>query len=398
MSVTRLAILSTHPIQYQVPWFRALSAEPDIHLEVLYCHKATAAEQGGAGFGRAFDWDIPLLDGYNYRFLRNEATSPTIGSFGGLNTPEIAALISSGRYDAVMVHGWHYRSAWQAFRACWKTQTPVLVRGDSQLLTPRPAWKRLMKEATYRSFIPRFDACLAVGKRSREYFLHYGASPQNVFMVPHVVDEPMFDGQLPGLLENRLALRKQWNLELSSIVFAFVGKFLPVKRPMDFVQAVQGAFNNCNDVAGLMVGDGPLRVDCEDFVRAHKIPVKFCGFLNQSEIASAYVASDALVLPSSSETWGIVVNEAMRCGRPCFITDQVGCAPDMIESGYTGEIYRAGDIDGLAGLIQHYSKERAALGTMGSNARAHSMKFSIPCAIQGVLEAVDALQTGKGTN
>ena len=396
MPSTRLAVLSTHPIQYQVPWFRALSKQPSIQLEVLYCHKATAAEQGAAGFGRDFDWDVPLLNGYEYRFLKNEASQPTISSFKGLNTPEIATLISSSRYDALLVHGWHYRSAWQAFRACWKARIPLLVRGDSQLLTPRSALKTIMKKATYPAFISRFDACLAVGTRSREYFLHYGALPQKVFLVPHVIDEEMYERQLPPLEERRTQLRTEWNLKDSLVVFAFVGKFLPVKRPMDFIRAVERASSSSSDVAAIMVGDGPLRATCEEYARSRHVPIRFVGFLNQSLIMKAYVVSDALVLPSESETWGIVVNEAMRCGRPCFVSDQVGSAPDMIEPGVTGETFPAGDVDALAGMMLHFAQRPADWISMRAGSRNHSIKFSVSCAVDGVLNALDAVQSDFG--
>lgn len=392
MSKIKLAILCTHPIQYQIPWFRALSREPEIELEVLFCHRATAEEQGAAGFGHAFDWDIPLLEGYRYRFLQNEASRPTIGSFNGMNTPQIASLIEDAHFDALIVHGWHYRSAWQTFRACWRTRTPLMVRGDSQLLTPRAAWKRFAKKAVYRTFIPRFDACLAVGRRSQEYFLHYGASADRVFLVPHVLDEEFYASKLPGLIERRLELREKWHIGRSSIVYAFVGKFLSVKRPMDFVLAIQKAARTCSEVEGIMIGDGPLRRSCEEYAHKNGVPVRFLGFLNQSEIMPAYVVSDALIVPSASETWGFVVNESMMCGRPSFVTTRVGCAPDLIIPGETGDTYDVGDIEALARLMAHHAGQPLRLKAMGDNARVVVQKFSIRSAIGGVVDALDAIQ------
>src|SRR5882724_392777 len=93
MSGKRLAIISTHPIQYHGPWFRALASKPELSIEVLYCHRATAREQSDAGFGVKFDWDVSLLDGYPHRFLRNVARTPTISGFNGLDTPEIKDII-----------------------------------------------------------------------------------------------------------------------------------------------------------------------------------------------------------------------------------------------------------------------------------------------------------------
>src|SRR5439155_17973994 len=121
-------------------------------------------------------------------------------------------------------------------------------------------------------------------------------------------------------------------------------------------------------ITGLMVGDGPMRSQCEDFVARNEAPIRLAGFLNQSEIAGVYVAADALVLPSEGETWGLAVNEAMACGRPCFVSDQVGCGPDMIAEGINGAMFPCGNSDWLAGLLRQYA-DRPRLGAMGQHAR-----------------------------
>jgi len=184
----RLAVISTHPIQYHAPWFRGMAAHADLSIHVYFCHKATPQEQARAGFGVAFDWDVPLLDGYPHTFLGNVAKRPGHGSFAGFDTPEIGDIICQRQYDAVLVNGWNYKSAWQAIWAAWQSDVKVLVRGDSHLHSPRSLQVRLAKWVAYRPFVSRFDACLAVGQWSREYFLHYGARPERVFFVPHAVD------------------------------------------------------------------------------------------------------------------------------------------------------------------------------------------------------------------
>src|SRR5438067_1436861 len=128
----RVAIVTTHPVQYHSHWFSAISREPDIDLEVLYCHRPARGEHGAAGFRVAFDWDVPLLEGYRHRFLRNVARHPGLGHVSGVDTPELGELVR--HYDAVVVNGWRYKSAWQAMIACWRRGIPVLARGDSHLL------------------------------------------------------------------------------------------------------------------------------------------------------------------------------------------------------------------------------------------------------------------------
>ncbi len=393
----RLAIVSTHPIQYQSPWFRGLAAHPDVKLHVYYCHKATPEEQARAGFGVAFGWDVPLLEGYPHTFLRNVANPAGHGRFAGFDTPELEDIIHRREYDAVLVNGWHYKSAWQAIWACWKSGVKVLVRGDSHLHTPRGPLKKLAKSLAYRRFIPRFDACLAVGQWSREYFLYYGACPERIFFVPHAADNQRIAAECHQWEPTRCQLRSRWGLDEKNVVFAFAGKFIEKKRPMDFVRAIDQAGRQCAAVQGLMVGDGPLRAGCEDFVRAHRSPICFTGFLNQSQIVAAYAASDLLVLPSDGgETWGLVVNEAMACGRPCIVSDQVGCGPDLIEVGRTGAIFQLGDVDALAALMTGLTRDPSHLAFMSTQARCRIQKHSIQAAVEGVLRCMAAI-TGSRT-
>jgi glycosyltransferase involved in cell wall biosynthesis len=161
---------------------------------------------------------------------------------------------------------------------------------------------------------------------------------------------------------------------------------------MDFVRAITRAAQNGASLQGLMVGDGPLRADCEDFVRKHDSPIRFTGFLNQSQIVEAYVASDLLVLPSDGgETWGLVVNEAMACGRPCIVSDHVGCGPDLIEVGGTGAIFPLGDVDRLADLIGGLARDPAKLAFMSELVTRRIQKYSTQAAVDGVLQCLAAI-------
>lgn len=386
----RLAILSTHPIQYHAPWFRAMSAHPDLDIHVYFCHKATPEEQARAGFGVAFDWDVPLLDGYPNTLLRNVAQRPGHGSFGGFDTPEISDIIRQRQHDAVLVNGWNYKSAWQAIWAAWQSGVKVLARGDSHLHAFKSLPVRATKLLLYRRFIPRLDACLAAGEWSREYFAHYGAPANRIFFVPHTIDVEQFASESRRFVAMRSDLRGKWGLRENSIVFLFVGKFRDIKRPLDFVAAVKDASQSHPNVQALMVGDGPLRCKCEEFVRMHNAPVGFAGFLNQSQIVRAYAAGDVLVLPSVEETWGMVVNEAMACSRPAVISDRVGCGPDLVIPGDTGMVFRNGDVPALVKCLVNLARNPSQIAAMGASAFERVRKYSILAAVEGVVQALGA--------
>lgn len=390
---TRIAFLTTHPIQYQAPVFRALAARPNIDLEVLYCHDATASEQAAAGFGVEFTWDVELLSGYAYRFLKNVANRPAVGNFNGLDTPEVRSLIGRGSFDAVVVNGWHFRSAWQAMFACWRSGTPVLMRSDSHLRSGRSTVKKALKWPLYQSFIPRLDGCLPTGKWSRDYFLHYGAKPERVFVVPHAIDTEYFSSRAVELRSRRDELRANWKIKPRDFTFLFAGKFVEKKRPLDFVHSLCRASAKDRSVKGLMVGDGPLRSECEKAAESENGPITFAGFLNQSEMAQAYVSADALILPSDGdETWGLVVNEAMSCGLPCIVSDHVGCGPDLIVPGRTGDIFPLHDVDRLTELILVFASRRANVEQMNANVREITPQFSVETSVTSLLGAVDAVK------
>ena len=381
----RLAIVASHPVQYQVPWFRALAAEPGLEVEVLFGHYASGREQAAAGFGVEFDWDTPLLEGYPHRFLRNAAKEPSVNTFAGVDTPEIGDVLRTGRYDAVLVSGWHTRSYLQAMRACWREGRPVMVRSDSNLRNPRPWWLRLAKDLPWRYFIWRMDACLAAGTWSKDYFLYYGADPKRIFVVPH--STPV-DPRCADVVSLRQAARQRWGIPDDAFVALFAGKFIDVKRPLDFIRAVAASEGT---VFGLLAGDGPLRRTAENLATALAASVHFAGFLNQGEMGQAYAAADVLVLPSERETWGLVVNEAMAWGLPCIVSSEVGCGPDLVDPGITGYVFPLDDVAGLAALLRSAAADRLTVSELGRNARRRIAGYTPHAAARATLDAVNGV-------
>ncbi len=388
-----LALIASHPVQYQVPWYRALATMTD--LRVFFAHRIGADEQARAGFGVAFDWDVPLFDGYAFEWLENVAARPGIDRFMGCNTPQLGRLIAEGRFDAVVVNGWNLLSYWQAIRAARRAGVPVMVRGDSQLVTARGRLRRSAKRLIYPRLLGCFDAFLTVGQRSEDYYRHYGVSADRLFRSPHCVDNEFFARAADAARQLPDAVRRETGMPGDGVVFCFAGKLIEKKRPLDFLMALEQVRRTRPDVRGLIVGDGPLRSELEDYQRRHDTGCVMIGFLNQQEIARAYVAADALVLPSSGgETWGLVVNEAMACGVPAIVSDEVGCAPDLIVDGQTGFTYACGSVPALAEcLMRMASGTPEARRAMGRHATERVAGFTPQAAAAGVVDAVDALDT-----
>jgi len=379
MTAGRLGILATHPIQYYAPLYRALAARPGVDLTVYFAHQPTPAEQG-IGFGVAFTWDHNLIDGYPHIFLTNRASGPNRDRFRDYDTPSIASIITRGRFDAFLVHGWQTQSYWQAMRACWQSATPVLVRGDSQLRDDASSLKRALKRMLYPRFVRRFAACLSVGQRSDEYFRYYGA--RRVVRSPHFVDNARFAAAAAAARPDRAALRAALGIPADAIVALFAGKLIDRKRPIDLLRAVE----RVDGVHALFVGDGARRASLEAMARAAGARAHFAGFRNQGAMAEAYAVADVLVLPSDArETWGLVVNEAMASGIPAIVSDAVGCAPDLIVPGVTGAVYPAGDVGALARVLAALAADPSSAERMGASAARHIAAWSVDRAADGVL-------------
>jgi glycosyltransferase involved in cell wall biosynthesis len=371
----RLGILTTHPIQYQVPWFRALAAEPGIDLEVLYC-MIPDAQQQGSGFGVKFQWDLPLLDGYRYRVLDNRAAQPSVTTFSGCDTPGIASIVRDERWDAFIVNGWVARSCLQLLLACRRHGVPCIVRGESNAIRPRAWWK----SAIHRVLLRQYAAFLAIGTQNRAFYRAAGVPDEKIFSAPYCVENQRFahPGRQPR--------------EQGPFTFLFSGKLIPKKRPLDVLQALARLSPQLapGAVRLLVAGDGELRAQCEAFAAQHRLPVEFRGFLNQSRIVEVYRESDCLVLPSDDgETWGLVVNESMASGLPAIVSDQVGCHPDLIEPGVTGYTFPCGDSAALAVRLQQMMADRGSAFQMGQAAchRVHE-GYGYRQVVQGTLQAL----------
>jgi len=383
----RLAILTSHPIQYQAPLFREIAKRLD--LIVMFAHRATPRDQAAAGFGVAFDWDVDLLAGYRYRFLQNVSRKPGISQFGGCDTPSIAAELSSERFDALLVMGWHLKCFVQAALAARANKLPVMVRGDSQLATPRGPLKLVAKALLYPWFLRLFNAGLYVGKRSFEYYRYYHYPEERLFFSPHCVDNAWFAER--ATIGARQALRRELGIDPDEKVILFAGKLIPIKRPLDVIEAGVALIRQGMRTRVLVAGTGPIEEEARVRAKALGLPVHLLGFRNQTQMPSAYAAADVLVLPSKSETWGLVANEALACGRPIVVSSACGCAPDLGGDSIAGRVFPQGDVGRLAKVLG----DILASPPLPDAIRAKSEAYGLSAAAAGIVKALDALTEGR---
>lgn len=383
MRPAKIAIIATHPIQYQVPWFQKLAEQTEL---TVYYALLPDAEQQGVGFCVPFKWDIPMLEGYKWRVMPNKRPSPSLRGFFASSTPAIHSLLSETKPDVVIITGWHALPLLQALWACIRLGIPRIVRGESNGFRKRSFRTRML----HRLMLSRFDAFLAIGQANRDFYLQYGINPEHIFVGNYFIDNHRFQEQLRQIPDGRFAVRSGWGIPEKAVCFVYVGKLEPKKRILDLLRAVDRARQLNSSLHLLVVGDGELMAEARQMVEALGLPVRFAGFLNQREITRAYLAADCLVLPSDfGETWGLVVNEAMACGLPALVSDRVGCWPDLVKEDRTGMVFPCGDIDALAGKLLELSSDPARLAGMGAQASEHIRQYSVEQAVAGTMDAID---------
>ncbi len=384
--------MTSHPIQYQVPVFRCLADHKEIEFTVLFAMLPDAGSQG-AGFGVAFEWDIPLLEGYRYRVLNNISAAPGVTRFCGCDTPEVRSVLRELKIDVVVVNGWVVKTCLQTLWACKRLGIPCIVRGEANNLRKRPWWKRILQ----RQLVRRYDAFLAIGRVNREFYKSHGIPDSRMFSAPYCVENDRFAGAAAAAESHRSELRAQWDIPQDAVCFLFCGKFEHKKHPVELVEAFQQAHTalqrvepNSPPVHLLMVGDGELREYCHQLASRHSLldSITFTGFLNQTEIVNAYVAADVLVLPSDAgETWGLVVNEAMACGMPAIVSDLVGCASDLIVPGKTGWTFKMGDWSELSMRLSEIGGDNSVISTMKMECQTHVQGYTPEIAAKGIERA-----------
>lgn len=384
----RVALFATHPIQYQVPWFQQLSQVSDLELRVFFGMMPDATQQG-VGFGVRFHWDIPLLDGYRWQQLLNTAPRPNAGAFLGCSAPDLRNVISDWRPDVALLTGWQSRMLVQAWWACLRLNIPRIVRGESNSLSPRPAWKRLI----HRLWLRGFDRFLAIGRANLNFYQQAGINDAYIHNCPYFIDNKRFVATADEVKPLRSTQRLFWGIPEESVCFLFSGKMIQKKNPLDFLRALDQATRKDSRVYGLVVGEGELMGQARMLAQQQHLPVTFTGFLNQTEIIRAYVAADCLVLPSNAgETWGLVVNEAMACGLPAIVSDQVGCSLDLIQLGETGATFPMGDVTALTNRLVEFAADPGELRAMGQRAQRLVMtNYSVERAVEGTLAAIQGV-------
>jgi glycosyltransferase involved in cell wall biosynthesis len=394
-----LAVIETHPIQYHAPVYRVLQQQLGVPVTAIYGSDFSVAGYRDAEFGTTFAWDTDLLSGYTPLFLSRVdsggATSAEAVSTGGLRD-----MLRAVRPTAVLIVGYSPRFHRQAWIEAWRSGCAILFRGETvdgmETGGLRSQMKRRALALAYRSC----DRLLYIGQRSQAHFRELGVGRDRLEFSPYCVDVTPFAGDEAARVQLRSLTRRSLGVTDDQIVLLFSGK-LSHRKGVDLLPAAVRALPEAlrRRIVLLFVGDGALRAELETrAAAAPAVPASFVGFQSQRALSAFYHAADALVLPSRhSETWGLVVNEALHHGVPCVVSDRVGCVPDLIEEGRTGQVCAADSVQALASAIDAVEPLIGRIG-IRQICRDKVSRYSIRRAAEGIARAYAAVSSRAGAH
>lgn len=388
----RLAYVVSHPIQYQAPLLRAVAADPAIDLTVFFCSDFSARAYRDAGFGAEVRWDTPLTEGYRSVVLPRwrDTTNPrTFAPISRGFLRQFARGADGVPFDAMWTHGYSSINSLHAILAARALGIPVLVRAEPWLNDRRRSGLRLaVKRAFFSVLRPALAAVLPIGTRNAEYWAFYLGHRFPAFLMPYAVDNAHFACNSTAALP---ALAAQLDLDPGRQVILFASKLQTRKHCDDLLEAylrLTADLPESGQPHLLIVGDGEQMPALRQRVaQSGNTLVRFAGFRNQSELPAIFAMSSVFVLPSRHEAWGLIVNEAMACGLPVIVSDEVGCATDLVQQEENGLIVPARDVSALTEALRTVLAPGNA-ARMGANSRARIAQWSFAEDLNGLKSAL----------
>lgn len=385
----KISYYLSHPIQYFSPLLREMDKEFD--LQVYYFSDASVKGNVDVGFGRKVKWDVPLLEGYSYRFLTNLSKRKSLSNrmWDAVNLSVIKTLFQSNS-SIVIVNGWSYFSNLLAILTAKLSGKKVWLRAENplsqELLKSRKSLtvKKLILKFFLFPFINKF---LYIGSQGKLFFEYYGAKPSQLIYTPYAVDNDWFQKEAAAL-KDKSVLKQELGLPVNKKVILFTGKYIEKKRPMDLLKAFR--LMEPVDTTLVMVGEGELRKKMEAYIKEYDLEnVVLTGFINQSEIVKYYAAADLFVMCSGQgETWGLSVNEAMNFALPVVVSKTCGCAEDLVHEGENGFLFEEGNVKDLSEDMKKLLDNEALRLEYGKASLKIINQFSIKHIVQNMKAAI----------
>ena len=381
----RVAWVGHSPTPYKTPFFRALAAAPGVDVTFFFLFWDDPQRP----------WKEEALPGVQYKVLpglcwRRSPTDQDPVHCG----PAVVGELWRGHFDLIVLCGYNHPTLLLTLFYCLVSGRPFVLQGESHVVQQRHPLKKAIKRWLLFPLLRRAKAAFATGRMAADYWADVGIPREKIFIVSNTPDVEFFVSNSDRARTKRHEARTALGLDNRRIGI-FVGRFVAAKGVETLLKAAALLPPESRPQL-FLVGDGPLKADYEEIIKAHNLPVRIVGFQQKVQLPELYAAADFFVLPSLSEPWGVVVNEAMACGLPVLLSDQVGAAYDLLQEGRNGFMIPAGNVEAWRkGLERIMNLSEADLTRMGAASRAIVRPWNHEANVKNVLECVKMVCGGE---
>jgi len=371
----RLALLTEIIAPYRIPVFNALAARGDIDLHVIFLSENDPSLRQWPVYKNEIRFSYEVLPAWRRR----------VGKYNLLVNRGVGAALRRFRPNAVLCGGYNYLASWQAAWWAKSNKLPLLLWSESTVNDHRRG--RLQVELLKFRFIRWCKAFVAAGKSSRDYLIAMGAPRERLFVAPNAVDVEFYAAIARSARQDAAAVRARHGLP--SRYFLCAGRLVPEKGIFDLLAAYAKLEAGERSQIGLVfAGDGASRSQLEERAAAIKSGcVRVRGFVHREELAELYALAEALVFPTHSDPWGLVVNEAMACGLPIVASELAGCVPDLVANAENGFIVPSGNVEELARAMRTLLSNPALARKMGASSALRIQAFTPEACADGFARA-----------
>jgi glycosyltransferase involved in cell wall biosynthesis len=387
---TRLAIVVSHPIQHFVFFYRAIAAQEDIDLTVLFVAPIGVKAYFDREMQTQIAWKGDLLSGYQHKFLEPDKGDRQPGFFAP-DATKLAAELDRLRPDAVLVYGYAQINAFRALEWCLRNHVPAIMTGDSELLRPRSAMISAAKRFLLPLILRRYCAFLGVGDRNEQFWQHYGIPSERIFRSPFTIDEASYRAAIADRTRLRAQVRAEFGIPDDATVALFVGKLSARKRPADLIEAAALASRQSGrQVIALLAGNGEEMQILQSRVEAESLPARLAGFVNLDRLPGLFAASEIFAHPSAADPHPLVCSEAAIMGLPMVISDRVGAVgpTDIAREGANTLVYPVGDVQAMANAIAAIASDPELAARMAEKSRSIFGELDINRSVSGLKAAL----------
>lgn len=380
MRVFSLAILTSHPTQFDDPLFRRMADSGSFDLTVYFLDSDDISQEIDPELGFSPNWDLPLLSGYRsiacprgflarVRFLAREC-------------------FLKPHYDLVIVPG--YARADLALLAHLYGKQPLGMRLDNAPIHAEPRWKTLLRKRILKLVLPRYAVFHPVGSLSNSFLWELGVSPARTFRFPYAVDNDFFRVRAERFRKERDPLLAELGIRTDSFIVLGVLKFVRRENPIELLSGFDLLHQKFPNSALILVGAGPLEQESRDYMERAKLSEAVClpGYAKYSELPKWYGISNVFVHPATREPWGVSINEAMASGLPIVGSNRVGATYDLVTPGVNGFRYRGGDVRGMADRLAEIASRPDQGGEMGRASQHIIRDWSLEASIASLRDAL----------